>query len=99
MSDCYWSSHSDADGQAHKAALYEQTLLNNCFYFGAQNFLPTSRAWFHLKWRLEAEKKETRKKNNPAQTKAAFSTNETLLSCHLVTFQQDSNFILLLCLC
>lgn len=70
MSDCYWSSHSDADGQAHKAALYEQTLLNNCFYFGAQNFLPTSRAGFHLKWRLEAEKKETRKKKQSCSNKS-----------------------------
>lgn len=31
-----------------------------------------------------------------AQTKAALIINEALLSCHFVTFQQVSNFILLL---
>lgn len=31
---------------------------------------------------------------DPLQTKATFIPSEALLSCHLVTFEQDSNFIL-----
>lgn len=41
----YWSSHCGIDGHLHtKAALPEQTPLNNCFYFGTSTLWSTSSA-------------------------------------------------------
>lgn len=100
MSVCDWSSHSDADGQAHKAALYEQTLLNKCFYFEAQNFCQHQEldSISSGAWKQKKGKTNKQKNNDLCPNKGAFSTNESLMSCRLVTFQQVSNFILLLCL-